>query len=659
MATLNIEGFGDVQVDDKFLSLSHDDQNKTVEEITQQLKAKNVANDMKNMSAGQVALSSVKNIPSSAVDFVKNTVQPFVHPVETVENMGALGKGVLQKLGIMSGKDSEKYADAVGKFLVDRYGSLDAIKKTIATDPVGLAADVSMVLTLGSTAAARVPGAIGETAKAVGTVGRAIDPINAATAGVKAAASMRAGAVGQRDIARALQRDAMTPQDAVTAGQKVAQDRAGMATLADVGGENVQGLVERVSQTPGGGRTELVPMLEKRQVESLDRISNDLKELTGTKRTAVQAIEQTVAAQKEAAAPLYNSAYEAGDKAIWSPELERLSAVPEVQQAMRRAVSGWQRSQIANGYGAMNPGAKVEGGMLKMLGGRVPVFPNLQFWDYTKGALDDMTRSAITKEGATRKGRDLTIISQSLRNELDKAVPQYAAARKSWSGPAAYIEAVNDGKDLLSRNVSAEEVSNKMTRFDSDAEREAYRTGVVSSILIKLGNNPTNLADLTRELRSPEMRKKISAIMPTPELAQKWQRRLDLEVQSSKLVGRALKGSQTYRRLAEAQDASVVGDLVKDAILTAHRPSSLAIKVATAIPKFIRDKLRARADERVARILTSPGALDRLPLLLGQGRGLRGLKSEPVLGQGAGNLAPTLGRSGFQIGRLSTLSPDQ
>lgn len=652
----------------------------TQDEVLSRVKAQSVADDMSNTSWGQVATSAVQNIPGSAVEFAKNTAQPFIHPIDTATSIGNLDVGIAQKadkagllesvpfvgaarsvmrmMGISDiGSDKEKYADTLAKFFKDRYGSIAALKKTISTDPVGVLADASVVLTGGGDLAERAPGILGQTARAAANVGRTIDPVNLAVKSVKTAANLRSGAVGDRDILRALQRDQMTPQFAMEAGAQVAQERPGMATLADVGGENVQGLVERVSQTPGAGRTDLIPNLKARQEQSLDRISTDLRELTGTKQSAFKAIAQTIAERKQDAAPLYNAAYEAGDRAIWSNELERLSSAPEVQQAMRQAVAGWQRNQIANGYGAMNPGAKVDQGLLKITGGKIPVFPNLQFWDYVKGSLDDMARGAITREGATRKGRDLSIISQKLRDELDKQVPQYAAARRSWAGPAAYIDAINEGKEVLSRNVSSDEISAKMANFDSEAERQGYRTGVVSSILVRLANNPTALADLTRELRSPEMRKKIAAIMPTPDLAKKWNTRLDLEVKSSELVGRALKGSPTARRLAEMQDASVVGDLVKDGLLSAGRPTHLALKIVSTIPKFVRDTMRSKADQRIARVLTSPGALQRLPLILGQqGRGLAALRSAPLLGEGAGTVGPTLGRSAFQIGRLGNAS---
>jgi hypothetical protein len=179
MTTINIDGVGRVHVSDNFLSLSHDDQNKTVEEIAGQLRAGKVATDISSMSALDVAKTAVSNIPSSAAQYGKDLIAPIAHPIETATNLGNLGKGVLQKLGIVSGDDATKYADAAGQFLKDRYGSLAGIKKTLATDPVGLAADLSLVLSLGRAAPASGPTIVTKVAKAAADVGHVIDPLTA------------------------------------------------------------------------------------------------------------------------------------------------------------------------------------------------------------------------------------------------------------------------------------------------------------------------------------------------------------------------------------------------------------------------------------------------------------------------------------------------
>ena len=130
----------------------------------------------------------VGNLPSSAVKFAESTAQPFIHPIDTAESLKNVGQGVLEKFGITSGDAHEKYADAVGQFFKQRYGGWQNIQDTIRNDPVGTLADLSTVLTLGGTAAERVPGLVGDVGTAVRTAGDVTNPLNAITKPVTAAA---------------------------------------------------------------------------------------------------------------------------------------------------------------------------------------------------------------------------------------------------------------------------------------------------------------------------------------------------------------------------------------------------------------------------------------------------------------------------------------
>jgi hypothetical protein len=129
----------------------------------------------------------VTNIPGSGARFVGSMAEPIIHPVQTAQSLYHLGKGVVGQLGIgparlkqLIGEEADEQAlSAVGQFLVDRYGGADAIKNTLATDPVGMAADVSMFLTGGGSAMARAPGIVGKVGEAASTAGRITDPLQA------------------------------------------------------------------------------------------------------------------------------------------------------------------------------------------------------------------------------------------------------------------------------------------------------------------------------------------------------------------------------------------------------------------------------------------------------------------------------------------------
>jgi hypothetical protein len=72
---------------------------------------------------------------------------------------------------------SEAYPEAVGKYFTDRYGSMEGFKKALATDPVGVAGDLSAVLTAGGGAAAKAPGIVGKVGETVRAAGDVANPL--------------------------------------------------------------------------------------------------------------------------------------------------------------------------------------------------------------------------------------------------------------------------------------------------------------------------------------------------------------------------------------------------------------------------------------------------------------------------------------------------
>jgi hypothetical protein len=149
----------------------------------------------KDLSWGDVASQAWQNAPKSALEFGKGMVQPFIHPVETMQSLGNVEAGALQKAGVMSGKEYVPTADAVGTYFKDRYGGVDQIKKSLATDPVGVAGDLSVLLTGGGSALAKAPGVIGK----VGEVARAVGDVANPVAAVARPAEKVLGAAGKAE----------------------------------------------------------------------------------------------------------------------------------------------------------------------------------------------------------------------------------------------------------------------------------------------------------------------------------------------------------------------------------------------------------------------------------------------------------------------------
>jgi len=144
----------------------------------------------KPLSWSDVPGQAVSNLGSSAKNFGQAIAQPFLDPMgfaggikdlavgagsKIVSGANAVGEAVglpqLPRMDPETRAVNERGINAVGEFIADRYGSVDALKNTLATDPVGAAADTAMLLYGGGAA---LPGRVGTAVKAAGS---AVDPL--------------------------------------------------------------------------------------------------------------------------------------------------------------------------------------------------------------------------------------------------------------------------------------------------------------------------------------------------------------------------------------------------------------------------------------------------------------------------------------------------
>ena len=123
---------------------------------------------------------TIGNIPSSAYQLGSDISNIVLHPIQTAKGIGQFGLGLAQ-LAIPGEQGNEDVARSVGQHFVDRYGSLDAAKQAVTTDPVGVLADVSALLLGGGYLATKAGMKAGQVATKVGL---ATDPLIATGRGV-------------------------------------------------------------------------------------------------------------------------------------------------------------------------------------------------------------------------------------------------------------------------------------------------------------------------------------------------------------------------------------------------------------------------------------------------------------------------------------------
>jgi hypothetical protein len=147
----------------------------------------------KKRSWMDVAGESFSSIPQSAANMASGLYEAVTSPVQTVSGLMDVAAGSLQNalpkpvVDFVNKFDADpqaaqravQAANAAGGMVKERYGSMDAIKNTLATDPVGAAGDLSLLLSGGGGLAARIP-VLARTAPTLGKVASMVDPINLA-----------------------------------------------------------------------------------------------------------------------------------------------------------------------------------------------------------------------------------------------------------------------------------------------------------------------------------------------------------------------------------------------------------------------------------------------------------------------------------------------
>lgn len=162
----------------------------------------------KYMGYGEMMGQAVQNIPASATNMATGLYQAVTNPVQTVSGLLDVGAGALQKAlpkpvvdfvnqfesNPEAAQRAMNAATAVGGAMKERYGSVEGIKNTIATDPVGAMGDLSTLLGGGAALAGRIPMA-GKVASTLSTASDITNPITLAGKGVSKTADMASALV--------------------------------------------------------------------------------------------------------------------------------------------------------------------------------------------------------------------------------------------------------------------------------------------------------------------------------------------------------------------------------------------------------------------------------------------------------------------------------
>lgn len=125
---------------------------------------------------------SIRNAPESAVQMIEGATalpKDIALSVLTDERAGTVKTFTDLAAELGQGQFDGPTVTALADAMKERYGSWDALQRTLVKDPLGLAADLSILVTGGGTLAARAPGAFGKFGEGLATAGKLMDPLSA------------------------------------------------------------------------------------------------------------------------------------------------------------------------------------------------------------------------------------------------------------------------------------------------------------------------------------------------------------------------------------------------------------------------------------------------------------------------------------------------
>jgi hypothetical protein len=248
------------------------------------------------------------NVIKSGYNVAKGVVEAVMHPLDTATALVDIGAGALQKAVPKEVADfinkfeynpeaalrASKVASAVGGVYADRYGSIEGIKKTLYEDPVGAAADLSTILSLGAGAVRQAPAVTAGALKVAGAPEMAANVARAAPVVAEIAAPVA-------EVGRAI-----NPMNAIpleTAGKLVAK---GGNYLANVMNPKAAALVKAAE----GQGPEIINALRTYEAATPGYVPTAGEATAGLNLTRYPGLQAEVSAMKEMTTPYYRRGQE-------------------------------------------------------------------------------------------------------------------------------------------------------------------------------------------------------------------------------------------------------------------------------------------------------------------------------------------------------------
>jgi hypothetical protein len=469
----------------------------------------------------------------------------------------------------------------------------------------------------GALGGAAVGGAIGGAAPAVVAGGGAIadsirsnvnkirNPLDEATREVARAAK---ASDESANLMRAMGREPLRIDSNPAAVNLANRGQAGQdIMLVDTMGESGRRLLRSATNNSPEAREMSEAALMQRSEGQTSRALDFIRGLTGRAGNAGQSADDLERWRKLSADPVYKAARAAGDRPLWSRNLEQLTGSGVVRDAMQKAAKTVNDRSISEGYGAMNVGVSFENGVMRFTKGAngQTAYPNLAFWDETKRNLDAIVKKAA-RDGDNNVASIGTKTLNTLRDELDQMVPEYKDARGIAANYFKADNALEAGQKFASGKHDFHAVEKMLANPKiTPMEKSMFQEGFVAKYLDDVGDT-RDRRDLTKILMSDVNARRAFEVALGKSKARQLEAFLHIEKVMEASKG-ALGNSTTAQQLKDMGAAGLITGSAGGMLQGGYFDPTAA--VMGAIGKYGIGKAKSNIDNKfaqhIAAILTS------------------------------------------------------
>lgn len=374
------------------------------------------------------------------------------------------------------------------------------------------------------------------------------------------------------------------------------------ARLADLGGE-MGALGDVAAASPGGGKyVAQLAQRHRQQVKEVTRAFEETARMRPNRRATRSALRQVADEARREVQPIYANLYGAGVRE--TPALMQMLTHPGMRPIFRRARRISELDDMLNRRNA----PKFDLSWERLARGIHQGPVRIEHVDYIQRALRE---AAGDMKGGPARSRGLAYsdIRDGILREVDPDFPEFARARRIWSGRKRIEEAADMGRRF---NSLRPEQFDAFVEDVPRAEKEAFLMGVHDYIRTRLGRirRGRDISTAT-EFDTPEFERRMSLLLG-PNAANNLMARLENVRRKAITYGRT-RNSTTFPRQAmerKLRDESGGEQLVSD-LMTGN--------VVGAGARMLRDTLtRESLDpmmlDELARLTLSQGGANGLNL---------------------------------------------